>query len=112
MTAVQYHKLEDNVPGSHLVVPPFLAEAPQWMTAGAGPGFGPGHGPGGVIPVPGSGGPSTLEVVANTSAPIGRYTGNVAVLYADGHSDSQAPGTLVDQRKWINIADQGAFQHQ
>ncbi|MCH8164790.1 MAG: type II secretion system protein [Planctomycetes bacterium] len=115
MTALQYHKLEDNVPGSYLVAPPFLAEELQWMTAGTGSGFGPGPGPapgaGGVIPVPGSGDPSTLEVAVNTSAPIGRYTGNVAVLYADGHSDSQAPGTLADQRKWINIADVWNFQH-
>ena len=112
MTALQYHKLQDNVPGSHLVVPPFVAEELQWITAGSGSGFGPGHGPGGVIPGPGSGDPSTLEVVVDTSAPIGRYTGSVAVLYADGHSDSQTPGTLVDQRKWINIADQRDFQHR
>ncbi|MCH8345101.1 MAG: type II secretion system protein [Planctomycetes bacterium] len=110
MTALQYHKLQDNVPGSHLVIPPFLAEELQWKTAGAGPG--PGSVPGGGISVAGSGDPSTLEVVVDTSAPIGRYTGNVAVLYADGHSNSQTPGTLVDQRKWINIADQGGFQHQ
>ena len=110
MTSLQYHKLQDNVPGSHLVVPPFLAEELQWITGGAGPGFG--SVPGNIIPVSGSGDPSTLEVAVHTSAPIGRYTGNVAVLYADGHSDLQAPGTLVDQRKWINIADQVDFQHQ
>ena len=83
-----------------MVVPPFLADQPQWNLTPLNPGT-----------------PTIIEVFAGTpddpiSVPIGRYTGYVAVLYADGHSDSQAPGTLVDQRKWINIADQGDFKHQ
>ncbi|MCZ6542065.1 MAG: type II secretion system protein [Planctomycetota bacterium] len=95
----EYHKVEDNVPGSHMVVPPFLADQPQWSLSPLNPGT-----------------PTIIEVLAGSlsdpiSVPIGRYTGFAAVLYADGHADRQAPGALVDQRKWINIADQGAFQH-
>ena len=53
-----------------------------------------------------------IEVVTENSAPIGRYTGNAAVLYIDGHTNAVLPGKLVDQRAFIDIADSADFEHQ
>ena len=46
-----------------------------------------------------------------TPIPIGRYTGQAVVLNADLHIDSEAPGVLDDQRRWVNGADRRDFQH-
>ncbi len=54
----------------------------------------------------------TLEAVATNSwVPIGRYTGQVAAVYADLHTATESPGSLADQRKWIYSADTKDFTH-
>ncbi|UCD76720.1 MAG: type II secretion system protein [Phycisphaerales bacterium] len=90
MIAGLHKQARDNAPGSFLVVPPTLADVPQWE---------------GYIEV------NALNLLENTHAPIGRYTGAVAVLFADGHADSQAPSRLDDARMWINVADTPDFSH-
>ncbi len=92
-----YHRVDDMELGSHYAAPSFLAEEEQWKwaTHGGGPT------------------PYNLEVVATrTAIPIGRYTGQAAVLHADLHYAPQIPGELIDQRFWINTANTRDYRHQ
>ncbi len=85
-------------PGAHWVCPSFLEETVAWR-----------------IPVGGSGIRHTetvIETVTGCPVPIGRYTGNAAVAFADGHTDTMLPGAMTDQRFFIDIADKPDFQHR
>ena len=114
-----YRKWPANRPGAHVAVPPILADAQQWRAGlhgsfaptGVGPaeetGYEAGHGaadPRAVLVV---GDAAEDEVIdgPSTWAPIGRHTRLAAVLYADGHTDTQSPAALADQTKWIYGAD-------
>ncbi|MHC4990922.1 MAG: type II secretion system protein [Planctomycetota bacterium] len=78
--------------GSHYVVPPFLAQASLWQG--------------------GQGDPFAIQVLEpQTAAPAGRHTGNVAVLYADGHVNAVSPSGMLDLRLWIDAADRNDFRH-
>jgi hypothetical protein len=98
--AVAGYKLQhDQIPGSHLVVPPVLADEPQWSVAGAGSG---------------SVDLAVLDILTATSAPIGRHSGNAAILYADIHTDAKKPGALTDAafpNAWIDVAPCVEFTH-
>ena len=83
-----YRKFSKAQPGSHLVVPAWLSDAEQWEWVGA------------------------LQVHADTAAPIGRYNGLAATLFADGHTDANKPDELADMRKWIDTAKTRDFRHQ
>jgi type II secretory pathway pseudopilin PulG len=90
-----YEKAPATLGGSHWVVPPLLASEMQWR-----------------IP-PAYQTELVIEVLnGDNPTPIGRYNGNAAVFYADGHIDAVAPGRLADQRSFIDIADRVDFQHQ
>lgn len=81
-------------PGSHYVTPPWVAGVQHW-----------GHDP------------ATLDhtgvdvLVPEAHCPIGRYTGAVAIVWADGHTDSQMPTALRDQRQWFDGATSVTFTH-
>jgi hypothetical protein len=84
--------LASNTSGWHMVMPPTMADTPRWR------------------PAPGDS--RTLEVLApGTWAPIGRYTGGVATLSADGHVSEESHQSLFDQRKWIDNAETAAMTH-
>ena len=98
-----YSELGSQEPGSHYVVPPVLYEQggekirawQQDTTIGS---------------------PEIIEVLDSSGAetprvPLGRYTGGVAVLYADLRVNAVEPGNLDDQRKWINRADAPTDTH-
>ncbi|MHC5022475.1 MAG: type II secretion system protein [Planctomycetota bacterium] len=93
-----------NAPGSDLVTPPFLAERVQWVRPGFDYQGGPSQGGGGQGGLATRGGSVyDIEVVNNNAlAPLGRYNGLPALLYADGHTESQTYGGLFDQRSWLN----------
>jgi len=84
-------------PGSWLVVPLFLADVYQWDRY---------YSPTGHMD------PEALETFMETHIPIGRHTGQAAVLYADGHTSSEQPSTLYEPRMWINATDQRFFEGQ
>ena len=95
-----YHRFTDFQLGSHYVTPPFLAEDEQWNWGRRRPND------------PNSSRTQfSLEAMTDTAIPIGRYTGQTTVLYADGHSEPQAPGALRDQRYWISTADSKDYMH-
>ncbi len=112
---------ENTHPGSHFVVPPILATDPQWKIPGANSfgGMGAaGVGSGSRIQDMASGqlDPNSIDVVApgGTSAPICRYNGLAATLFADNHTDALTPGALLsrnaplglpDLRTWIDRAN-------
>lgn len=99
------YKAEDYVAGSHLVHAPTVAEDEHWtsfVAAGGGGGVAQGQVAGSIYEV---------NVLGRSSVPLGRYTKLAAVLYADGHTDTQTPGGLDDQRKWIDSADDRNFTH-
>ena len=83
-----YRKIAKTQPGSHLVVPAWLGMVEQWQWVGA------------------------LQVNVQTTAPIGRYNGLAATLYADGHTGANKPDELTDMRKWIDVARTRDFRHQ
>jgi prepilin-type N-terminal cleavage/methylation domain-containing protein len=108
----KFNRVNDQIPGSHFVVPPFLETTAIWDMARD---QGGGGGGGGEEMATRSGGdPYTLEVLesefggspgdAVLGIPIGRYNGLVALLFGDGHTDQQTPGALADQRFWIDAA--------
>jgi hypothetical protein len=58
------------------------------------------------------GDPLVLVVIAqSTWVPIGRYTGQSAIVCVDLHTEATAPGSLNDQRRWIHTADSATFTH-
>lgn len=98
--AGNYHRFTDFQLGSHYVTPPFLAEEEQWNWGRRRPDD------------PDSDRTQfSLEAMTDTAIPIGRYTGQTAVLYGDGHTEPQAPGALRDQRYWISSADNKDYMH-
>ena len=116
VTAGKYRKWREETPGWHTVTPPILANQQQWLSGAAGAiASVPGAAAGGLILAQsfekGTGlDDSTLQAVAHRAwVPIGRYTGQVAVVYADLHCATEKPGALSDQRKWIYSADTKDF---
>ncbi|MGI9015037.1 MAG: type II secretion system protein [Phycisphaerales bacterium] len=87
-TGDRFAEVKDNIAGSHFVMPPIVAMSRQWDSEG-----------------------SNLIVMATTSVPIMRYTHQIAVLNADGHTEGSSPDGLNDQRRWIPIADRADFTH-
>ncbi|MBT8486408.1 MAG: type II secretion system protein [Phycisphaerales bacterium] len=91
-----HHEVKDIWPGSHYAVPPIVADSRIWETASA---------------------DSIIDVVQlldsfSSPIPVGRFTGQAAVLHADLHSEPWAPGDLDDQRYWINLADNETWKHR
>ena len=91
----EYHEVIDVQPGCHYVVPPYLQRTGIWRRADT---------------------DSVIDVVGEwddqaPGIPIGRYTGQAAILYADLHSEPKAPGELDDQRNWIDAADRKLWVH-
>ncbi len=119
-----YRKWPANRPGAHVVVPPILADEQQWRAGlngatapvGASASVGPTLGQADFEVSHGAADPRAVLVVGDvaeavvidgpsTWAPIGRHTRLAAVLYADGHADTQSPAALADQTKWIYAAN-------
>ena len=108
MQSGNYHSYNDQIPGAHYVVPPFLGQVEQWNL-----GFGGGGGGGGQSTTVDKD-ISILEVMVETGVPIGRYTDRAAICFADWHVEDLYSGELVDPRKWIYIApdpDDSNFAH-
>ena len=112
----RYRKWREETPGWHFVTPPILANEQQWLSGRAGAtASASAAAAGGLILAQGyelgTGlDDRTLEaVVEGAWVPIGRYTGQVAVAYADLHLATESPGALSDQRKWIYSADSKDF---
>lgn len=76
-------------PGYFLVVPPYLAENELWRTI-----------PGETV---------SIEVLQQAPVPVGRYTGQAALVFPDGHVDRLGPSSLTNPKQWINAADQDQF---
>ena len=106
-----YKKWNDDQPGSHIVIPPWLADQRQWgfPEGDGGPG-GPGRGGSTQMPA-GRGDIWTIKAFTQTSLPVGRYTKSSAVVYADGHTANQSASDLMDMRQWIDIANKKDYQH-
>ncbi len=89
-----YDKVRRDVEGSHWVSPPLLALVMQWHV------FDPNKTE------------AVIEVLGPSPSPIGRYNNNAAVQYADGHNNAVLPGSLADQRSFIDVADRLDWQHE
>jgi len=97
-------KSSDRAQGFYLAHAPTVAEDVHWTSYGSttGAGLSQGQAAGSIYEV---------NVIGRSGIPLGRYTNLAAVLYADGHTDTQTPGGLDDQRKWIDGADTADFTH-
>lgn len=89
-----YGKLRSDLAGAHLVSPPTLATEPQWRPFAQNP-------------------LNAVEVLSAADAyvPLQRFTSASAVLFADGHCDSESYNALFDQRKWIVSASSSTYTH-
>lgn len=115
-----YRHFDDSAPGWHAIVPPILPArmgGVQWTSPGISLAAVTGGTPtnlagSGPATRSGESDPEAVLVEASESpVPIGRYTGNVALLHADGSTATATPGALVDQRVWIDMAEQRTFEH-
>jgi prepilin-type N-terminal cleavage/methylation domain-containing protein/prepilin-type processing-associated H-X9-DG protein len=89
-------KMRPDTPGSYFVTPPIVQTDPQWEP----------------LEQDQAGAFKVLATNGTVHVPLGRHTGTIAVLWADGHTDSQGYDALYDQRKWIDAADHRFYQHQ
>jgi prepilin-type N-terminal cleavage/methylation domain-containing protein len=102
----KFNRANDQRAGAHFVSAPIMEGIDIWRMLPSQPAGGGGSDPSARI----GGDPSVIEVLASEwggvaqAMPIGRYNGQVACLYGDGHIDQQLPGTLQDQRFWIDAA--------
>ncbi len=104
-----YKKWKSNRAGSHIVIPPWLADVKEWGFPNPGGPGGPGGGD--MHAAAGLGDMWTIEAFIETSVPIARYTKSTAVVYADGHTANQSARDLMDMRQWIDTADKKDYQH-
>jgi len=81
--------MPDDARGWHMAVPPFLAEQPMWDA-------------------------NQLSITAHvrTPVPIGRYTGQAAIVFADLNTNALDPTSLRDQRMWIGPATSTDWKHR
>jgi len=98
-------KSRDILPGSFMAHAPTVGVDEHWTSFTAGGG-------GGAL-TQGQTAGSVYEVQSfnRSGVPLGRFTKLVAVLYADGHTDTQTPGAMTDMRMWISNADDRNFAH-
>lgn len=106
---------EDRVPGCAWIVPPVLAQSPVWEPfagnqegLGAGAPFAP-FAP--LAPQAGLTDTGVLGVRVTQGVPVRRYNNLVAIIRADGSTESMSIGALMDMRMWIDAADRGDFTH-
>lgn len=105
-----YKGWPDHRPGSHLIVPPFECQTAQW-------GWPAGNGAGGNLrttATAASGDFWTVEAFVPTSVPIGRYTKNAALVFADGHTGSESPNSelMRNMRTWVDEATSANYRHE
>jgi prepilin-type N-terminal cleavage/methylation domain-containing protein len=97
----EFRKVPDNIDGSHYVVPPILADMDMWRL------------PTNIASETASLIESIGEINGQSApVPIGRYTGAAAILRIDGSVANQTPSGLLDQRLWINIANEKYYSHE
>jgi prepilin-type N-terminal cleavage/methylation domain-containing protein len=96
----QLYQIDDERPGAHYVVPPIVAAQERWRRARIG-----NNRQSSVTT------DLLIEVLQQSPVPVGRYNELASVLHADLHTTSTEPGSLVDQRLWINAADRRDFKH-
>lgn len=83
-----YRKFEFTHPGWHTVTPAWLGPDQQWNWVGA------------------------LEVITpGAAAPLGRYNGLAATLYADGHTAANQIDELRDISHWIDGLPHRDYRH-
>jgi len=83
-----YDRVPETAAGAAFVFPPIVAQTSQW-----------------------DGSSGAIAILADTFAPIMRYTNQAAVVHADGHTSSEGPQALSDQRRWIPRARDRDFTH-
>ena len=105
-----YKKWKSDRPGSHIVIPPWLADEQQWGFPNSGGDGDGGPGGGGMQVAAAPGDIWTIEAFVQTSVPIARHTKSTAVVYADGHTANQSARDLMDMRQWIDTADKKDYQ--
>ncbi|HWB21178.1 MAG TPA: prepilin-type N-terminal cleavage/methylation domain-containing protein [Phycisphaerales bacterium] len=103
-----YQKQTDDRAGDDLVIPPYLADVQQWSS---GVGNTLGSGPNGAVSADITASPFVINVLAETSAPMMRYTNQAALVHADGSTTADSPGGLMDMRFWVNSASKADSTH-
>lgn len=109
---------EDRIPGNSWIVPPMLGTQGVWgpsLGGGTLEGMNGGGSAGGMgdFWLPGLGISDTGLLGVNTleGVPVRRHNGLVAIVKADGSTESTNIGALMDMRAWIDSADRADFTH-
>ena len=112
---------EDRALGNAWITPPILGSVQVWEPfMGMMKGLQNGTGAGNASLAPtmraplapqGATDTGTLQVNVAQGVPCRRYNGKVAIVAADGHTESLGVGTLMDMRSWVDAADKPEFQH-
>ncbi|MCA9295897.1 MAG: prepilin-type N-terminal cleavage/methylation domain-containing protein [Phycisphaerales bacterium] len=84
-------RYNDETPGFHTVVPPYLGQTRQWRAVNDA---------------------ESISIFEKAyGVPIGRYTGTVARLHADGSVDVDLPSALLDMQRWCGDATGPDWRH-
>ena len=105
---------EDRIPGCSWITPPQLGASPIWE-----PFMGSqqaidaaGSAPFNFMHQAGMTDTGILQVNSQQGVPVRRHNGLVAVVHADGGTESMSIGTLMNMQLWIDAADRPDFGHQ
>jgi hypothetical protein len=105
---------EDRIPGCPWITPPQLGTASIWE-----PYMGSqqsldatGSAPFNFMHQAGMTDTGILQVNSQQGVPVRRHNGLVAVVRADGATESMSIGTLMNMERWIDAADRPDFSHQ
>ena len=108
---------EDRIPGNAWITPPMLGSINVWepfmgiqQGVSATASMAPAPAPSPLAPQ-GATDTGSLQVNVVQGVPCRRHNGKVAIVAADGHTESMGIGTLMDMRNWIDAADQAEFTH-
>ena len=99
-------KSNDSLKGSHIAHAPRVGVDEHWTTS-----FGAGSGGSGMQQEFLAGSEYEPYAFNRSAVPLGRFTKLVAVVFADGHTETQTAGGLSDIRKWVPSADDRSFTH-
>ena len=105
---------EDRIPGCPWITPPQLGTAAIWE-----PYMGSqqsldaaGSAPFNFMRQAGMTDTGILQVNSQQGVPVRRHNGLVAIVRADGATESMGIGTLMNMERWIDAADRPDFSHQ
>jgi type II secretory pathway pseudopilin PulG len=105
-------KPEDRIPGCPWITPPQLGATAVWEPYMGSQQSLDASGSSTFIHQAGMTDTGVLQVNVQQGVPVRRHNGLVAVVHADGSTESTSIGTLMNMQLWIDAADRPDFTHR